>query len=452
MIDLLKRRNNKGKRLVALIDGEHYPDVTHDAIEKLRDVFAGDVVGIIFLGGTEKLIMDDPEQYFGKKLFVIKELCCDFLKALDYFKPDIAYDLSDEPVVDYQIRMQIASYCFSRNCSYMGPDFLFEKNNKKLEISKPSISIIGTGKRIGKTAISSYIATMLVKNGVDVCVMAMGRGGPKYPQVIRGQDIEITPQFLLSVSKKGFHASSDYMEDALTSRVTTIGCRRCGGGFGGQIFLTNIKKGIEEIEKIGPQLALVEGSGASVPDIRTDAAVCVIGAAQNWESIIGYLGLYRIMIADMVLITMCEEPLASKQKIHFLKNQIKKLNPEAVVFCSVFRPYPLSDIANKKIMIAMTAKHDIKAGMKNYIEEKYRCSVTDISFNLSNRKLLRKDLENAGSYDTILTELKAASVDLVTDYAFRNQKSIVYMNNIPIISEEQNFEKELLNMYKRIKR
>lgn len=54
MIDLLKRKKNLNKRLVALIDGEHYPDVTHDAIQKLKNIFPGEVVGIIFLRGDRE--------------------------------------------------------------------------------------------------------------------------------------------------------------------------------------------------------------------------------------------------------------------------------------------------------------------------------------------------------------------------------------------------------------
>ncbi len=453
MIDLLKRRRNIGKKLVALIDGEHYPDVTHDAIQKLRQVYKGDIVGVIFLGGTEKLVMDNPEEYFGENLFLINNLFPDFLKALNYFKPDIAYDLSDEPVVNYRTRMMIASYCLAHNCSYMGPDFLFEHNEKSLEISKPSISVIGTGKRIGKTAVSSYISTLFIENDIDVCIMAMGRGGPKEPQVIKGGEVDITPEFLLNFSQKGNHASSDYIEDALMSKATTVGCRRCGGGFGGRMFLTNIAKGIKIVEKINPDLAIIEGSGASIPEINTKAAICVVGAGQDWESIIGYLGIYRIMIADIIIITMCEQPLARQEKVEFMKRQISKLNPGAAIFCSVFRPHPLKDIKGKRVLLAMTANHHIEEGIKSYIEKNFSCSVAKVSFNLSNRKLLRKDLEQAHGYDTILTELKAASVDVLTDYAFNMKKDIVYMNNIPIIDGgNRKFEKELLNMYERIKR
>ena len=55
--------------------------------------------------------------------------------------------------------------------------------------------------------------------------------------------LEINAEFLLEQSEKGVHAASDHWEDALMSRILTIGCRRCGGGMSGEVFLTNMKKG-----------------------------------------------------------------------------------------------------------------------------------------------------------------------------------------------------------------
>ena len=68
MINLLKRKSNNGKGLVVLIDGEHYPQVTYDAILMLKKIYPGDFKGIVFLGGTEKLVMDDLEAFFGERV------------------------------------------------------------------------------------------------------------------------------------------------------------------------------------------------------------------------------------------------------------------------------------------------------------------------------------------------------------------------------------------------
>src|SRR4030067_2180549 len=101
MIDLLKNKKNKSKKLAALIDGEHYPQINYDAINILKKSYTGFFSGIIFLGGTEKLVLGNPDDFFKEKVLRIKDLDIDFMKALALFKPDLVYDLSDEPIVNY---------------------------------------------------------------------------------------------------------------------------------------------------------------------------------------------------------------------------------------------------------------------------------------------------------------------------------------------------------------
>jgi len=343
MINLLKNPQNQNKRLTVLIDGEHYPAVNYDAISLLKKHFTGSISGIIFLGGTEKLVIDNPENFYGHNVFMIKKLDSDFLKALQLFKPDIVYDLSDEPVVNHEIRMKIASYCFTERCSYMGPDFYFEYEPKLLKTTVKSVGIIGTGKRIGKTAVSSYIANLLSEKQ-KVCIIAMGRGGPKKPEVIRKKNTDLNPEFLLEISRKGMHASSDYIEDAFFANADTVGCRRCGGGFGGKFFLSNIKDGIKAAEALNPQIIIIEGSGASIPPVNTDFNICVIGGNQAWDGIVGYLGIYRILISDFIFLTICEDPPSKKENIDNLVSQIKKIKQQAKIIKSVFRPEPVYSI------------------------------------------------------------------------------------------------------------
>jgi cyclic 2,3-diphosphoglycerate synthase len=453
MLSLLNDQNSSFKRLVAIIDGEHYPQITFDAIEVLKKEFQGEFCGIIFLGGTEKITSGNFTDFFNDKVFVIKNFLADFPAALEKFKPDLVYDLSDEPVVNYRIRMTIASFCFFKKASYMGPDFLFKFEKKSYKTINPSISIIGTGKRIGKTAISSFIAGIFKKNSLDVLIVAMGRGGPKDPQLLRGEDIDINPQYLLSLSNKGLHASSDYIEDAMMSRITTIGCRRCGGGFGGKVFLSNVSEGSKLADTLNPDVIILEGSGASVPEVQTFKTICVVGANQNWDEITGYLGIYRILVSDLVILTNCEEPLATSEEIDNLENNIKAINPSINIYRSIFRPEPLGSIENRRVVVAMTAKSIIEDKIKNYIEKKFNCFVVGMTFNLSNRPLLKKDLESYVGYDTVLTELKAASVDVVTDFALKTGKEIIYMNNIcEILSGNEGFEKNLLQLYSSIKK
>ncbi len=45
--------------------------------------------------------------------------------------------------------------------------------------------------------------------------------------------------------RDGQHAASDYLEDALTTGVTTIGARRAGGGLAGAPYATNVREAAE---------------------------------------------------------------------------------------------------------------------------------------------------------------------------------------------------------------
>ncbi len=445
MISLLQKKSNKNKKLIALIDGEHYPDVNRDALKLLKNSFTGAFGGVIFLGGTEKLVIDDLEGYFKEKVYIINDLDRDFCTALKYFSPDIVYDLSDEPVVNYRIRMKIASFCMANGSSYMGPDFLFSHEERTIKIAKKTLSIIGTGKRIGKTAVSSYIAKIFSGENIKTAIIAMGRGGPSEPQIIRGDEVDINAEYLLDLNKKGFHASSDYIEDALLSKVVTIGCRRCGGGFAGRIFMTNLSQGVRLAEKLDSDLIIVEGSGASIPGIAADKTICVVGAFQEWDSLVGYLGIYRIMLADMVIITMCEDPPAKKEKIEVLIDKIKKYNPEADIIKTVFRPKPLTNVAGKKVFLGMTSQKIAEPNIIGHLESEYGCRIVKASFNLSKRELLKKDLNESPDFDIILTELKAAAVDVLTEYAFENKKGISYIDNILIMSDrERDFKKDII--------
>jgi len=78
VISLLKRKNNKSKNLIVLVDGEHYPQVTYDAVAMLKKIYPGNFKGIIFLGGTEKLVISNLGDFFGEEVYTIKGIDIDF--------------------------------------------------------------------------------------------------------------------------------------------------------------------------------------------------------------------------------------------------------------------------------------------------------------------------------------------------------------------------------------
>lgn len=73
---------------------------------------------------------------------------------IETFDVDTVMDLSDEPVLDYSKRFKIACKVLAKDVTYEGPDFKFEPVSQYDIVEKPSLKILGTGKRIGKTAVS----------------------------------------------------------------------------------------------------------------------------------------------------------------------------------------------------------------------------------------------------------------------------------------------------------
>lgn len=430
------------KRAIALIDGEHYPNVVREALQEVSSQY--DLRAAVFLGGTEKidgsLAGQTGGNEYGIPLFIHEDSLEAFAEAAREHHPQVVVDLSDEPVLGYRERFQFASRALAAGAEYRGADFtLLPPDFHKLS-KKPSISIIGTGKRIGKTAISGYAAREITRALADwgpsegVVVIAMGRGGPPDPEVITGSQQRIGVSELLSYSRQGKHAASDYLEDAALSWITTVGCRRCGGGLAGMPFVSNVVEGARIAETLPASLLVFEGSGAALPPVKTDRTICVAGADQPYEYLLGYLGTYRMLISDAVILTMCEQPLAGPEKIESVINGIKAVKPEIEVVPTVLRPKPAGDIQGKKVAYFTTAQGEVVEHVAAYISGTYGCSVDFVSTELANRPRLRSELEGLkpGSVDVFLTEIKAAAVDVVAEEADRRDTQVVFCDNIPV--------------------
>ena len=194
-------------RAVALVDGEHYAPVVRDALRALPYEW----VGAILVGGTEKL----------RDGFDIG------VPLVDGFgDAEVVVDLSDEPVLGPAERFRWISRALAAGIAYVGADFRFDPP-AFAPFELPSIAVIGTGKRVGKTAVTAHLARLLAREH-DVLVVAMGRGGPPEPELV-----EEPPSVadLVARSRDGRHAASDHLEVAALTGVTTIGCRRAGGGW-----------------------------------------------------------------------------------------------------------------------------------------------------------------------------------------------------------------------------
>ncbi|HVU77474.1 MAG TPA: hypothetical protein VHC67_07820 [Gaiellaceae bacterium] len=355
-------------KAVALIDGEHYAPVVADALRALPYEW----VGAILVGGTEKL--RDGADYG--------------VPLVDSFDgAEVVVDLSDEPVLGPVARLEWVSRALAAGLAYEGADFRFEPP-ELLDFELPSISVIGTGKRVGKTAVTAHLARLLARDR-DVVVVTMGRGGPPDPEVVERPP---TVEELLARSRAGRHAASDHLEIAALAGVTTIGCRRAGGGMAGAVTVSNVAEGARLAAERGPDVVLFDGSGAAIPPVRTDSRILVTGRAIRDP----YLDTYRRLVSDVVL----EAPELRLEPAGPLEGRV-----------AVFT-------AGATDMSHLDAE------------------VVHVSANLANRAALRADLVDA---DTYLVELKGAAIDVVAEHADVHGIRVVLAGNELVNAEALDF-------------
>lgn len=435
-------------KAVVLVDGQHYLPVTKAALEFLVNTEGYSIEGLVFIGGMEKIGDKEDINQLGYPTILEEDSLEGISKAIDVFEPEVVIDLSDEPVVGYKERFKFANLILSRDVSYKGADFQFDPPRMVDIMENPSLSFIGTGKRIGKTAVTAYSARIL-KEKFNPCIVTMSRGGSDKPEVLRGEKIDLTPEYLVEVNDQGKHAASDHFEDAIMSRVTTIGSRRCGGGFAGAPYYSNLIKSARVANILNKDMILFEGSGSSIPPVKADAYILIIGANQPVEYIGSYMGGYRVLCSDLVILTLCEEPMAPAEKVQEFKKTLREIKPDVNILTTVFRPKPLEKIEGKKVYYTTTAPEATGNLLGDYLEKTYNCRVVGISHNLSNRKALVADMEQVvtkGDVDIILTEVKANSIKVAAKMALENDLKVVFCDNIPVCLDEETMSEKIMEL------
>jgi cyclic 2,3-diphosphoglycerate synthetase len=377
-------------RALAVIDGEHYAPVVRDAIGTLPY----EVIGAWLAGGTEKLRGDAD---YGVPL----------LPGLEdgFADAEVVVDLSDEPVLGPRERLLLASRVLAAGLRYEGADFHFEPPRYEA-FPVPSLAVIGTGKRVGKTAVTGHIARLLRRDR-EVVVVAMGRGGPAEPQVAV---VQPTLESLLELSRAGEHAASDYLEIAALTGVVTIGCRRAGGGLAGAVTRSNVLAGAALAADRNPDVVVFDGSGAAVPPVDVDARILVTGRGHDP---LAYLNPYRVLISDAVVLVGGGDAGA-----------VRELKEVPVVEAEL-RLRPVTPLRGHRVAVFTTGPA---------ATDGLDADVVSVSRNLANRAALSEDLLSVDA-DVFLVEIKAAAIDLVAEAALRRGVEVVFAEN-EVVSPE----------------
>jgi cyclic 2,3-diphosphoglycerate synthase len=381
-------------KAIVVIDGEHYAPVVRDAVAALPY----DVIGVWFAGGTEKL--RGGEEYG--------------VPVVDDFEgAEVVVDLSDEPVLSPRERFRVASHVLARGLAYEGADFRFEPPTFE-PFPLPSLAVIGTGKRVGKTALASHVARRLARES-SVVVVAMGRGGPREPEVI-----EQAPSLdsLLALSRAGRHAASDHLETAVAAGVPTIGCRRAGGGLAGATTYSNVEEGARIAAEHAPEIVIFDGSGAAIPPVQVDRRLLVVGPDQDATA---YLNAYRVLISDLVAVLGEADP-----------EPIRRLKEVPVVSFQL-RLRALEPLRGRRVAVFTTGP-----APTDHLD----AEVVHVSTNLADRPRLHKDLARVNA-EVYLVELKAAAIDVVAEAGVERGADVVLAVN-DVVSEELDRELERL--------
>jgi cyclic 2,3-diphosphoglycerate synthetase len=316
----------------------------------------------------------------------------------------------------------------AKGIPYVGADFRLEP--PELEpFELPSIAVVGTGKRVGKTAVTGHLARLLARDR-RVVVVAMGRGGPSEPETIV---VPPTVQGLVELSRGGRHAASDHLETAALAGVETVGARRCGGGLAGGVAFSNVGAAARVAVELEPDLVVFDGSGAALPPVATDRTVVVVGGHQDPAVASGYLNAFRLLLADLVVVTMGETGGGWERT----RDAVRAGVPAGVeVVATVLRPRPAADVRGRTVAYFCTAPPSGHAALAAHLAADHGAVVTHVSGNLADRAALRTELDLVEA-EVFLVELKAAAIDVVAEFALQRRADIVLASNdvVPLPAE-----------------
>jgi cyclic 2,3-diphosphoglycerate synthase len=376
--------------VIALIDGEHHPGAVRDALSRLERERR--LVGVVFCGGEEKLPDKPLEQLYGRP---VEEAPQDALRRLAD-RADAVVDLADEPVLPPSEKLRLAALALHLGLRYEAPGLALDPPRyEPVDFTGPTLAVIATGKRTGKTALACHLAGLLVEG--HPLIVCMGRGGPARPVVA---EPDTTLEDLIALAESGAHAASDYLEDAVLAGVPTVGCRRVGGGLAGAPFESNVPEGAALAASLAPGCIIFEGSGSCVPPVQVDRTVCIVGpgAAQP-------LSGYSLLRADLVVAH--RDAVAPPGALPF------ELRPEPA------EPLP----EGARVALFTTGAETCE-----------RVDPLVVSTNLARRSALAADVDRAVAErcQIWLTELKAAAIDTVAARARDEGARVVFVRNRPV--------------------
>jgi cyclic 2,3-diphosphoglycerate synthetase len=253
-----------------------------------------------------------------------------------------------------------------------------------------------------------------------------------------------TVESLVELSRSGRHAASDHLETAAVVGVATVGCRRCAGGLAGGVATSNVAEGARVARALDPDLVVFDGSGAALPPIAADRTLAVVGGHQDPALVVGYLNAYRLLLADLVVVTMADPSTGWRAVGDAVRGVVR---PGVDVVATTLRPRPLSGVRGREVAFFCAAPPGAHARLRADLEDVHGARVGHVSGNLGDREALRAELGGVEA-EVFLVELKAAAIDVVVEAALARGAEVVLAANDVVPVEDTQLDERLLDMAK----
>lgn len=408
------------RRALLLVDGEHHPSVMTDALPYVSaEGYAP--VAALFLGGFEKtggppdlgvpLFTGEPSRLIGE--------------LIGRFEVEVVLDWSDEPILDPARRFFLAGLALAAGATYRAGGMTLNPPPRPRLTERPTVAVIGTGKRTGKTAVAIELARWWKGAGLRPVIVTMGRGGPPDPIVLDPSEAADPFALFEKLRARGLHAASDYVEDVVFAGVPTVGTRRLGAGPGGVTVWDGFAAGVQRVEDLGPDLVIFEGSGTAIPPAHADATILVTRGNNRLDDVLGHLGTVRLALSRALVVV---GPPAFDLEV------LRESFPGLEVFCAELQPEPSVSVADRSVVVVTTAPSEGGEGIREVLREMGAARVQTIHC-LSDRRALPRALDFLGPEHLVLTEVKAAAADVVIPLVHGVGADVGLIHNRVVIRE-----------------
>jgi len=200
----------------------------------------------------------------------------------------------------------------------------------------------------------------------------------------------------------------------------------------GRPFDTNVAAAAALAVDRGAGTVILEGSGASMPTVPWDAGILVAPAtAAAARDLAAYGGPLRVLLSDLIVFMLGVGPDSGPDDLSTLTSHAGRLAPHTPVVVAGLQPTALGDVKDRDAFFATTARGEAAVRLAEHLERTAGCRVVRTSSHLADRTRLEEDLRAAPGFDVLLTELKAAAIDVAARSAMEREAQVVFVDNRP---------------------